>query len=44
MEKAAATAKSQSDKVEIIEEVFLGKIKLDDFLQKKVALILEKYK
>jgi hypothetical protein len=41
MEKAAAAAKP---KIEIIEEVFLGNIKIEDYLQKKVALLLEKSK
>jgi hypothetical protein len=36
--------KSTTSKVEIIEEVFLGEFKIEDYLQKKVALILEKYK
>jgi hypothetical protein len=44
MEKAAATATKDNDEIEIIERIFLGNIKLEDFLQKKVALILEKYK
>jgi hypothetical protein len=45
MEKAAATAKPNITlKVEIIEEVFLGEFKIEDYLQKKVALLLEKYK
>jgi hypothetical protein len=45
MEKAAATAKRETTpKVRIVEEVFLGEFKIEDYLQKKVALILEKYK
>jgi hypothetical protein len=41
MEKAAATA---TPKIEIIEEVFLGEFKIEDYLQKEVALLLEKSK
>lgn len=41
MEKAAATA---SHKIEIIEEVFLGEFKIEDYLQKEIALLLEKSK
>jgi hypothetical protein len=41
MEKAAATATS---KIEIIEEVFLGEFKIEDYLQKEIALLLEKSK
>jgi hypothetical protein len=44
MEKAAATAKSETPKIRIRKETFLGEIKLEDFLMKEAALILEKYK
>lgn len=36
--------KPTSPKVYIIERVFLGEIKIDDYLQKEVSLLLEKYK
>jgi hypothetical protein len=36
--------KNPAQKVRIVEEVFLGKFKIDDYLQKKVELLLEKYK
>jgi hypothetical protein len=36
--------KKESPKVFIIEEVFLGEIKFEDFVQKEVALLVEKYK
>jgi hypothetical protein len=41
MEKAAATV---TPKIKIRNEIFLGKIKLEDFLLKEASLILEKYK
>jgi hypothetical protein len=43
MEKAAATAQHEP-KIKIRKEIFLGKIKLEDFLLKEASLILEKYK
>lgn len=45
MEKATAPVLNHNTpKVKIIEEVFLGEFKIEDYLQKKVALLLEKYK
>jgi hypothetical protein len=43
MEKAAATVKS-TPKIKIRKEVFLGEFKIEDYLQKEVALLLEKSK
>ena len=36
--------KTTTPKVHIIDRVFLGKINLEDYLQKEVELLLEKYK
>jgi hypothetical protein len=38
------TKKATTPKVKIVKEVFLGEFKIEDFLQKKVDLLLEKYK
>jgi hypothetical protein len=44
MEKAAATAKTETPKLRITKREFLGEFKIEDYLQKKVALLLEKSK
>jgi len=44
MGKDAATVKTETPKIEIIERVFLGKFKIEDYLQKEIALLLEKSK
>jgi hypothetical protein len=41
MEKVAATT---TPKIKIRKEVFLGEFKIEDYLQKEVALLLEKSK
>jgi hypothetical protein len=38
------TTKKESPKVFIMDRVFLGEIKYEDFIQKEVALLVEKYK
>jgi hypothetical protein len=44
MEKAAAIAKTETPKIKIRKRVFLGEFKIEDYLQKEVALLLEKSK
>jgi hypothetical protein len=45
MEKAAATATTEkAPKIRIRKRVFLGEFKLEDYLQKEVALLIEKSK
>jgi hypothetical protein len=41
MEKVAATV---TPKIKIRKEVFLGEFKIEDYLKKEVALLLEKSK
>jgi hypothetical protein len=36
--------KHTTTKVRIVKEVFLGEFKIEDYLQKKVEFLLEKYK
>lgn len=39
-----ATKPTASPKIKIRNEYFLGEVKVEDYLQKEVALLLEKYK
>lgn len=38
------TQTTTSPKIKIRKEIFLGEIKIEDYLQKEVSLLLEKYK